>query len=94
MLFARHRLLPDVIGQGERRLLAAAVRLSVRLAGLPRLRRVDAEQPDTLAVDLDRVAVDHRSAAGEVGGAGCFRPAQQGGNGEPDGEDQAHGCAA
>jgi hypothetical protein len=56
-------LLPDVIGQRECRLLAAAVRLAGGLARLPRLRRVDAEQADSLVVNLERVAVDGGRAA-------------------------------
>src|SRR5262245_29275006 len=49
-LLAGDRPLPDVIGQGERRVLAAPIDLAVSLADLARLRRVDPKQPDTLAV--------------------------------------------
>ena len=58
----------NVIGQRERRLLAATVGLTGGLARLPRFRCVDAKEPDALAVDLDRVAVDDRGAAGQVRG--------------------------
>jgi len=68
VLVASDGLLPDLVGQGERSLLAAAVGLLVGLAGLVRLRRVDAEEADALAVDLDGAAVDHRGLAGKVGG--------------------------
>jgi hypothetical protein len=46
-------------------LLAAAIRLRVGLAGLARFRRIDAEEPDALAVDLECVAVDYGGAAGK-----------------------------
>ena len=35
-------------------------------ASLSALRRVDAVQADALAVDLDRVAIDHAGRAGDV----------------------------
>jgi hypothetical protein len=60
-LLTDNRPLPYAIGQGERRLLAAAVSLARGLARLP-LWRIDSEQVDALAADLDRVAVDDRGA--------------------------------
>ena len=65
-LLAADYALSDVTGQSEHFLLAASIGLPVGLAGQPRLRRVDAEQPDALAVDLDRVAVDYGGAPGQV----------------------------
>jgi hypothetical protein len=51
------------VGQGERRSLPAAPALPVRLAQLAALGRVDRGEPDALAPDRDRVAVDHGGAA-------------------------------
>jgi hypothetical protein len=51
-------------------LLAISLRLTlagVDQAGLAALRRVDAMEPDTLPLDLKRVAVDHRGDANHVG---------------------------
>ncbi len=41
--------------------------LAVYAAELLALRRVDPMQADTLAVDFERVTVDHRGDAGHVG---------------------------
>jgi len=44
---------------------------------------VNPEQPDSLTVDLKRIAVDHRCAAGQVAGVPATPPtgkAQQGGD--------------
>src|SRR5262249_4705758 len=75
-LVTGHRTCTDELGQGERGLLAAAIRLTGSLAGLPRLRSIDAEQPDALAVDRDCVAVDDRRLARKVGCDRADRPTQ------------------
>ena len=77
-------MLPDMVRQGERRLLAAAVRLPIGFASLPRLRRVDAEQADALAVDFDGIAVDDGCAAAQVACSG-LPCASQGQDDEPTG---------
>ena len=79
---AGDRPLADVIGQRKGRLLAAAVRLAGGLARLAQLGRVDAIEPDALAVDLERVAVNDRWPPDKVGRAGPGWPAQQDGDGE------------
>jgi len=56
-------------------LLTAAPDLAGGLARLARLRRVDPEQPDALAVNFDRVAVDHRRTARQVTCGGWPRAA-------------------
>ena len=69
---AGDRLLANPISQSERRLLATAPRLPVLIgARLLALRRIDIEDADALAVDLQRVAVDHCGAAGDGFRAGC-----------------------
>jgi len=81
---ASHDLLPDVIGQCERRLLLAMIRLPGGLAGLPRFRRVDAEQADALAMDFDGVTVDRRGAAGQLRNVGRRRDKTEQGHREDD----------
>jgi hypothetical protein len=71
-----------VVGQRERRLLAAAVGPPIGLAELLALRRVDPEEADALAVDLDRVAVDDGRPAGQVDSAGGHRGDQDGDKGK------------
>jgi hypothetical protein len=69
-----------VIRKSEGGLLSAAVGVPISgFAWLTRFRRVDAEQPDALAVDLDRIAVDDGRAAGHVacGGRPCAGDCQK-----------------
>jgi hypothetical protein len=77
-LLAGDGALTDVVGQGECCLLPATIRLAGGLAGLAGLRRVNAEEPNALTVDLDRVAVDYRSSAYQVacGGFPCASESQ------------------
>jgi len=56
--FTADRPLPDMISQSERCLLPAMIPLPIRFAELTGLRRIDAEQADSLAVDFNGVAVD------------------------------------
>ena len=69
-----------MIRQRQRRLLAAAVGLASRFARLPRLRRIDPEQADALALNLQCVIVDDRGAAEEINRAGSCCAAQQRGD--------------
>lgn len=72
-LFAMDRLPADLVGKSERRLLAAAPGITVGgSAHLPALWRIHAVQPDSLAVDLQGVAVDDRRLAADIreGGGG------------------------
>ena len=63
---AGHDAIADPGVQDERGLLTTAVALASSVGALlPGLRGIDAEQPDALAVDLNRITVDHRGAAGE-----------------------------
>ena len=48
-------------------MLTASVLTAGRLAELIMFRRIDPEQPNALAVNLDRVAVDDRGAADKSG---------------------------
>lgn len=57
--FAAYRPLPDMISQSEPHLLPAVVPLPIRFAKLPGLRRIDAEQANSLAVNFNGVAVDN-----------------------------------
>jgi hypothetical protein len=57
-LFAAHSRSSDLVGQGEARLLSATPPLSARShAELAALGRIDPEQPNALAMDLNGVAV-------------------------------------
>jgi len=62
--FARNRRSPYSVGQRQRRFLSAAPRLAAGIeASLAALGGVDAVQPDPLAMNLDRVAVNHAGDA-------------------------------
>ena len=59
---ARHRPTIDKGGEIIRRLLTAAIMVAVRVAAkLITFWRVDTRQPDALAMDFDRIAIDYRS---------------------------------
>jgi hypothetical protein len=66
-LFAADGPLADPIGERQRRLLPATVRLAGDGAELLGLRRVDAVQADALAADFDGVAVEDARPAEDVG---------------------------
>ncbi|MEK0081944.1 hypothetical protein U1T56_02180 [Geminicoccaceae bacterium SYSU G07066] len=96
---AFHGPRPDQVGEGEGRLPAARPGLAVQLAGLSRLRRIDRLQPDAVAVDLQRVAVDHRSATGDhlllprflpARGAGGFVGRWRAAGNQPEREEPKH----
>ncbi len=66
-VLARHGPAGDLVGQGVGRILAALPGLTVQAAELPALGRVDPVQAYPLAMDFERIAVDHRGDAGHVG---------------------------
>ncbi len=53
----------DLPGQGVRSTFSASPRLTIAVTGLSSLWGVDAVEPDALAVDLQRVAVDDAGVA-------------------------------
>lgn len=59
-LHTAYRCLPDLFGERQRGLLAALVLFPVVLAELPAHRGVNPVQTNTLAADLDRIAIDDR----------------------------------
>ncbi|MFC6776356.1 hypothetical protein [Methylobacterium gregans] len=69
---AGDRVVADLLAQGRRRGLAAAIGgSSPGLAGLRRLGRVDPVEVDAPALQLDRITVDHGRLAGDrLGGEG------------------------
>ncbi len=66
-VLARHGPAGDLLGQGIRCVFAALPWLAIQAAELPALRRVDPMEANTLAMDFERIAVDHRGDAGHVG---------------------------
>ncbi len=63
----RHGPAGDLVGERVGRILPALPGLAVQAAELPALRRVNPVKAYPLAVDFERVAVDHRGRAGHVG---------------------------
>jgi hypothetical protein len=72
-----NRLMTDFIGQRQRRLLPAAVRAPPRLAKLAMLRRVDTEEANALAMNLDCVAFNHGCLSDQICGTAWARSQQK-----------------
>ncbi len=64
---AAHRTATDKFPQRAGGVLPAPPAFSIPAAKLLALRGVNAVKPDTLAVDFQRVAVDHAGLTGDVG---------------------------
>ena len=90
---ARHRMATNLLLERECSVLAAVPHRPVRKACLGAFRCVDPVQPDTRAVDLDRIAVDHLARSGEIGGPGRMVPDCTNG-GDRGGYSSAHGNAS
>src|SRR4051812_22813820 len=67
-------MLGEFVGERPYRLLSAVPRLALAGAGLRPHRRVDPEQSDRAAADLDRVAIDDVRLTGDVVGRGGGDP--------------------
>ncbi len=63
---AANRSLTDRVSERQRRLLATTIRFLIRLAELGTFRGVNAVQTNSLAADLDGVAVDDRRRADDT----------------------------
>jgi hypothetical protein len=63
---ACHHTAANLICEGEGSVLATPIGDAVAGAVLAAFRSVDAKKPDTLAVDLDCIAVDDRGDSGDT----------------------------